>query len=241
MSTPSDSPNIQTTPHQALHLQLFVGFLACAIGLLFFGLLAYSVINSTSMVQFDQNVAVSVRAWATPPLTRILYLVTLLGLQGLWIVVIVVAGYFLIKHRRAHLVTWLVAVLGAELLNAIMKAVVARPRPVLDDPLLTAANYSFPSGHAMISVVVYGLLAYFIMENLHSVLSRTAVMIAAILLILLIGLSRIYLGVHFFSDVAAGYAAGAAWLAICISAMSYFTRRVEGRTASPNPTRQPAP
>src|SRR5258706_5617857 len=140
MRTPPDSPKVQITTSQAFHLQLFVGFLACAIGLFLFGYLATSVINSGSMVQFDQNVTLAIHSWATPAITRIFVLITLLGLQGLWVVVVVVAAYYIIKRRRAFWVTWLAAIIGAEILNAILKAVVARPRPVLDDPLLTAAN-----------------------------------------------------------------------------------------------------
>src|SRR5258706_3630687 len=196
MLTPSDKPATQSGNRQLLGLQLFVGLIACAGALLIFGLLASSVINSGTMVQFDQNVEVAVHSWATPSVTQLFKAITVLGFQGLWVVVIIVGAYYAIKRRWSYLITWVAAFAGAELLNGILKIVIARPRPVFQDPLLTAANYSFPSGHAMISLVMYGLLAFFILLNIRGVLPRTLIIVATIILVLLIGLSRTILGVH---------------------------------------------
>jgi undecaprenyl-diphosphatase len=143
----------------------------------------------------------------------------------LWIVVGAVAIYLLAKHNYAHLTVWIMGYLGAEILNAALKTVFNRPRPVFTNPLLTAANASFPSGHAMSSLVVYGLLAFFILLRVRGPVVRSVLILLTVALIILIGISRIYLGVHYFSDVMGGYIIGSAWLIVCISALNIFERK----------------
>ena len=100
-------------------------------------------------------------------------------------------------------------------------------------PLLTARGWSFPSGHAMGSLVAYGMLAYLLLRETHlGRHQRMLVIISAALLVLLIGLSRLYLGVHYFSDVIGGYAAGVVWLAACISGLEIVRRRPLGTSRS---------
>jgi len=116
-------------------------------------------------------------------------------------------------------------------LNFLLKAVFARPRPTFSDPLATALYYSFPSGHAMMSLIAYGLLGYFLFNALPERWQRVVVSAGLIVLILLIGFSRIYLGVHYLSDVLAGFAVGGLWLSFCITAMNYLQGR-QGRTSA---------
>ena len=113
---------------------------------------------------------------------------------------------------------------GSAVLNQLLKGLFARPRPYFEHPLLIETSYSFPSGHAMGSFVLYGMLAYFAVLALKTWRARTAVVFGAALLVLLIGLSRMYLGVHYFSDVVAGFAAGGVWLSACITAMEFVRR-----------------
>jgi membrane-associated phospholipid phosphatase len=218
---------------QYLLLHLAVGLLAIVVAVMLFTTLASDIVHNRSVVQLDQNVAIAVHSWATPPVTTIMIAISLLGFPFLWAIVIGV-GIWLIRTRRyIHLVTWAVAWIGGELLNVLLKNIFARPRPVFEDPLQVAANYSFPSGHAMLSVIVYGLLAYFALLGIKSQGKRIAVIVGTIILVLLIGLSRIYLGVHYFSDVVGGYAAGAAWLAVCISGMEVVRARIPIREPQP--------
>ncbi len=226
MLTPLPTPQRQNLP-----LFLFLGFIICAATLLLFGMLAKNIIGTTSLVQLDQNVATTLHAWATEDATETFKFISLLGLQVLWVVVVVVALYYALTKHWAHLVIWLVAVAGAQVLNSVLKVIFNRPRPFFTDPLLTAANASFPSGHAMVSLVVYGILAFFILLQVRNPAVRTGVILFTIVLVLLIGASRIYLGVHYFSDVAAGYAAGVIWLTICINAMNVLVARRQWRAA----------
>ena len=114
---------------------------------------------------------------------------------------------------------------GSALLDWLLKDLFRRPRPHFAHPLVVETSYSFPSGHAMESFVVYGMLAYFAVLTLRSWRARTAVVIGVALLVILIGFSRMYLGVHYFSDVIGGYAAGVVWLAACISGLEVVRRR----------------
>jgi undecaprenyl-diphosphatase len=216
---------------QKTTLELFLGFIICAAALLLFSLLAKNIIGNSSLVQLDQNVATALHAWATPNSTLIFEIISLLGFQVLWGVVAVVALYYTLKRYWIHLIVWLAGYVGAELLNALLKMAFNRPRPFFTDPLLTAANASFPSGHAMVSLVVYGLLAFFILLQVKSAWARSAIILGTILLVLLIGISRLYLGVHYFSDVAAGYVGGVIWLTICINAMNVAEARKSHHTA----------
>ena len=103
------------------------------------------------------------------------------------------------------------------MLNEPPKELFARPRPYFEHPLVLETSYSFPSGHATMSLIFYGMLAYFCVLALRTWRARTAVIFGASLLVLLIGFSRIYLGVHYFSDVVAGFASGGIWLSALIT------------------------
>jgi undecaprenyl-diphosphatase len=103
-----------------------------------------------------------------------------------------------------------------------------RTRPTWDVPLLTARGWSFPSGHAMGSLVAYGMLAYLLVRDPKGRPPRMAIVAGAVTLVLLIGLSRMYLGVHYFSDVVGGYAAGMVWLAACITGLEVARRMPQG-------------
>jgi undecaprenyl-diphosphatase len=142
------------------------------------------------------------------------------------------AGFFVWRRWWLYLGTWLAAVGGSALLDQLLKGLFARPRPFFEHPVLVEASYSFPSGHAMESFVLYGMLAYFAVLALKTWRARTAVVFGAALLVLLIGLSRMYLGVHYFSDVLAGYAAGGVWLCALITGAETVRRGKKRARAS---------
>jgi undecaprenyl-diphosphatase len=195
-----------------------------------FGGIAEDIVNSDPLVSFDLAVANTLHDLATPPLTTFFLIVTALGsIETIALVGLVGAVVLGVRRRWLHLGTWLAAVVGSAALNQLLKALFGRPRPYFEHPLVLETSYSFPSGHAMESLVLYGMLAYFAVLALNTWRSRTAVVFGATLLVVLIGFSRMYLGVHYFSDVVAGYAAGGVWLSTCITAME-FARRSTQRT-----------
>ncbi|MBS9403239.1 phosphatase PAP2 family protein [Halomonas sp. TRM85114] len=139
-------------------------------------------------------------------------------------------GYLLLARRYRAALFASVAVPGGILLSTLMKVGFDRPRPDLvpHDSLVYTA--SFPSGHAMMSAVTYLTLAA-LLTRVHPELRLKAyILVVAILLTLLVGISRVYLGVHWPTDVLAGWTAGAAWAALCWLAMRWMQRRGQVET-----------
>ncbi|TGE29628.1 phosphatase PAP2 family protein [Hymenobacter metallicola] len=144
-------------------------------------------------------------------------------------VALLLIGYFLFvrRHRWYTLLVPVVA-LGSITLNLVLKNTYQRPRPLL--PLVSASGLSFPSGHAMISASFYGLLIYLVLTHVrqHKAL-RLALVAGLVGLILLIGLTRVYLRVHYASDVLAGFTAGLVWLLIAIPLLKQIEKSVKKR------------
>jgi membrane-associated phospholipid phosphatase len=191
-----------------------VGTLAASIVL--FAVLAEGVASGASIVDLDRTVAVGIHANATGFATEVMRSVTRLGGSDVLLPVAIVAVLALsLRRRPAHAALVGSTLAGGQALNWALKAAFERPRPGLADPLATAAGFSFPSGHAMLACTVYGALALLIAARFSSRALRAGVLAAAFALVLAIGFSRVYLGVHYASDVLAGYCAGLAWLALC--------------------------
>lgn len=126
-------------------------------------------------------------------------------------------GFWLLKRKRRDQMGFLSTVVGgATCLNLILKQIFARPRPDYPHAYLTETGFSFPSGHAMISIAFYGAIAYLAYTYLKSFRAKLRVSLGALLISGFIGFSRLYLGVHYITDVLAGWAAGMTWLAVCI-------------------------
>ena len=138
---------------------------------------------------------------------------------------VLVAVALLVRRSWLTLVAWLVAVLGGETLNLLLKDLFARPRPSFEHPLVVETSYSFPSGQAMESLVVYGMLAYFAVLTSRSQRMRVVSVCGAAVVVALIGFSRVYLGAHYVSDVVGGFAAGGAWLSAVITSREAMRQR----------------
>lgn len=213
------------SPGGYLGLHLTLGLLAAGGCLWLFGGLAEDLLSNDPLVRFDQALATYLHNLASPYLTAFSVVITALGsLETIASVGLLVAGYFVWRRWWLPLAMWLAAVAGGVALNQLLKGLFARPRPSFADPLLPESGYSFPSGHAMQSLVLYGMLAYFAVLALRSWRAKTAVVLGLTLLVLLIGFSRLYLGVHYFSDVVAGFAAGGVWLSAVITGMEVVRR-----------------
>jgi membrane-associated phospholipid phosphatase len=183
---------------------------------LLFLLLARWVIAGESML-FDLWIRDTVHGWATPLATDALLTITMLGSE--WVMLPLGA---VLVWRLATVGRWRQAILlaagglGAELVSNLLKLAFHRPRPPVFFGLTPAETYSFPSGHAFVATVFYGLLAVTLIESS----GRGRVWIgkwigaAAALMALLIGFSRVYLGYHYPTDVLGGWACAAAWLAL---------------------------
>jgi undecaprenyl-diphosphatase len=103
-----------------------------------------------------------------------------------------------------------------------VKIIIHRPRPISTTALIEASGWSFPSGHAMASVIFYGMIAYLLVRAVDSLRLKTFFMAMAGFIVFIIGFSRIYLQVHYLSDVLAGYVGGLFWLSICITGIEVY-------------------
>jgi undecaprenyl-diphosphatase len=157
--------------------------------------------------------------YANPTLTAFMQGITTLGsAQGLTIVVLAAAVILVLRRAWVEALALIAASAGAGLLDAGLKLWFHRDRPSVTWALAHETTFSFPSGHAMLSLVVYGMILYLILRLSHSRVVDVAASLVALPLILAIGVSRVYLGVHYPSDILAGYLAGAIWLlAVIIS------------------------
>jgi membrane-associated phospholipid phosphatase len=168
-----------------------------------------------AIVHVDGRFAVALHAQATPAATTGFEVVTELGSTAVLLAVAAVAAAYLARlGRRRDAAFIILAFAGAEALTWSLKAVFQRERPSFDDPIATASSFSFPSGHALVSFAVYGALAYVLLEILRSRRARAACVAGAAAVVTAIGFSRLYLGVHYLSDVLAGYAVALAWLLV---------------------------
>jgi membrane-associated phospholipid phosphatase len=167
-----------------------------------------------------------------PAVVGVLTAVARLGGRPVMIPLVAIAVVLLLIRRRPRLAVYLtVAGAGALLLDPSLKTLVGRVRPIVDVPVATAPGNSFPSGHALGSMIVYGAL---LLVFLPAAAPRWRKVFAALvaLVIVAIGLTRIALGVHFLSDVLAGWLLGAAWLGVTAYAFRVW-RREAGRPAPP--------
>jgi len=179
-----------------------------------------------------------VHTHATPAGYAVFNAISLLGSPVvLTVLALTVALVLGVRRHWIVLGGWVAAFAGGGLLDAMLKLMIRRPRPPYAARFLPHYSWSFPSGHAMSALIGYGMLAYLLVVLwTHRRSTRISIVLGAALLIVAIGLSRLYLGVHYFSDVVGGYAAGVLWLSTCISGLE-----VARRWDAPAPPAAPRP
>jgi undecaprenyl-diphosphatase len=179
------------------------------------------------VASIDAAVGNPVHVTRAPVLTAFFYLCTLMANTGTIVFITTVAVVVLALRRRfAEAILVLVVVAGGQALGTLVKSFVVRQRPPATQALIPLpGSYAFPSGHALAAVLLYGVLAFLLAREADTRRARIAVIAGALLLIGLVGLSRVYLGVHWPTDVLAAWIFGGAWLALCIWAYLLWDRR----------------
>ena len=130
------------------------------------------------------------------------------------IITAIVSGILIIKRKNIHtFILWLI-ILGTTADAFILKTIIHRPRPF--DIIVNETSFSFPSAHSALSIALYGFIAYLLWQKIHNKFTRVGIAAGGIILIALIGFSRLYLGAHYLSDVIGGYVLGAFWLGLGI-------------------------
>jgi membrane-associated phospholipid phosphatase len=206
-------------PKAYLGLHVTVALAVAALSIWLFGAVLEEVLENDSIVRFDVATMSWVASHATPVGFRIFSLVTKLGDIPV-IPVIAIAGAFALwrQRHRLVLVCWFAAFVGGVLVNRLLKHLIHRARPVLAMARMHETSFSFPSGHTMAATIGYGMLAYVLATYWWPRgVRRRVLFLSAATLALSVGVSRIYLGMHFPTDVIGGFAAGTAWLAICVT------------------------
>ncbi len=210
-------------------VSLLVGVAAVAV----FAFVA-SFVHHGLTQQFDDATLRWIELHRTPFLDHAMLEFTVLGTGVVLIMIVLVSSLFLwVTNHKWSVYILLAGVLGGEILNAALKDVFDRPRPSSVVLLAKVHSLSFPSGHAMLSMIAYGSVAYLVARLQPTPRLRATTWIMAGIIIALIGASRMYLGVHYPSDVIAGYLGGIAWIGFVsgsVKAVQFFaSRRPETR------------
>lgn len=213
------------SPAGFLGLDLTTGAIILIGASWIFGKVAEDVVTGDPLTAVDREIAVWLHLHATPTLTEALKFISLLAsLPVVTGICLFMALYFVRERSRYHLLALMLTIPIGMLMNVLLKYAFHRSRPAWDNPIVMIGSFSFPSGHAMAATLLYGFLAAFVVRPVQAWRWRVLAVLAAGLLIVLIGFSRLYLGVHYLSDVLAGMAAGAAWLALCLIAVGALRR-----------------
>ncbi len=213
-----------TVQHQWPVLYIVGSLLISAMMLTAFVELAWETMFHQTTDVFDMIMIWLTRYFASPRVDQVMIFITDLG-YGKPYFLIVSAIFLLILYlkRWREAAGLAICLAGGAVLNLLLKNLFERARPELFR-LVEATGYSFPSGHAMVSLCFYGMAAFLLARGLKRWQGRVLVISAAGLLIAAIGVSRVYLGVHYPTDIAAGYAAGSMWLAFCISLLMWWEK-----------------
>ncbi|HZI42545.1 MAG TPA: bifunctional DedA family/phosphatase PAP2 family protein [Gemmatimonadaceae bacterium] len=216
------------SPADYLGLNLTLGLGVCFVLLLVFAAIAQSVLSKTAIFRFDLDLASALHAGVTPAGIAVAIVVSRLGtISSVAVLGAGAALWYASRRGWLALAGWLAALAGGEVLAWALKHAIHRERPVFEVSYATEHTFSFPSSHVLVALVGYGMIAYFVVCLTNSRLWRGVVIALAGLLVLAVGYSRMYLGLHFFSDVVGGLAAGAVWLTTCITALEVARRKQE--------------
>jgi membrane-associated phospholipid phosphatase len=218
------------TMAERLGPRMGIGLLAAAIVMVLFAVLASEVLEGETQ-HFDDAVRMTVYGIASPRATTVLHAITQLGSPLFLLPMTLVASLIFLRRRRIRGAILLTATMvGVSLLNWILKSVFQRPRPLPFFGLTVPASYSFPSGHSLAAFCFYGALAALLTARLRSTLWSAVVWAGAVVIIVAVGFSRLYLGLHYPSDIIGGYATGFVWVLTVASADRMF-RRADQRGA----------
>lgn len=201
-------------PPPRLRAPVGVFLLAVALGL--FALVAIDLAHNGVITQADAQVSRWLNARTHPSFTQLMLALNYLHSNtGVGVMAVTAAAVLFLRRQVAWLPVLALSVGGGLLLNVLVKHVFQRARPVTNDALLMLHTYSFPSGHTAGATVWWGFFTVLVFTHRPPLAWRGATVVAAVGLISLTALSRVYLGVHYLSDVLAATAEGCAWLVLC--------------------------
>ncbi len=188
-------------------LVVFLIILATLVGI------TDSIVNGAAIVKFDTNFSHSLFVLRTPFLAKVFYIITNFADQiTLAVLAVISLAYAYLKKELAYLYSLIIIFLGTDASVFLIKIFINRARPGSDIAYYIENSKSFPSGHSAIAMAFYGFITYYFIHHIKRKSKKTAVICIGVLLIGLIGFSRLYLGVHYLSDVLGGFLLGGLWL-----------------------------
>ena len=208
-----------------LTLRFIIAFILCVGFGILFGYFA-STIRDDSLSSFDSIMINAIQGLETSWLTTIMKFFTWIGsglVVGAITIIVFVLLYFVFKYRYQGFLL-LVVIVGTVSFNHLLKMYFKRERPVIHR-ILEANGYSFPSGHTMMAFSLYVIIAYIAWRNVETRFGKLLLILFATFMTIMIGTSRIYLGVHFPSDVVGGLMASGFWVTIAVTVYSYYLER----------------
>lgn len=217
----------QTAPQIASrHLVLGIIF-SIVFTLIFARLFDFVQDHGKTVTPFDRSILYFMYHHRTPHLTQAATVLAHMGSPPVIAGVALVSAVVGIFWRKVRGAAWTmpIAIIGSGVIIQAVKLVIKRPRPSFFAPLLHESGFSFPSGHSLIAMVVYGLLGYFLMHLFRPVWARLAVRALTVVVVVAIGVSRVYVGVHYPTDVLAGWVAGVPWLITCLALHEVLAHR----------------
>jgi len=202
------------SPEGWLGLHLTIGLTVILVAGWWFADIAEDMARETVTRQLDEEISSWFHLHATAIRTRLAFGVTFFGSVSFVAAASVCSAVILGLRKCWYRLLALVLVMGGgSLLNIFLKHFFHRQRPVFENPLLTLSSYGFPSGHTMGSTLLYGVIALIVAHSVRKWRWRAVITCLAILWVALVGVSRIYLGAHYLTDVLGAIAVGLAWLA----------------------------
>jgi undecaprenyl-diphosphatase len=208
-----------------LGLYLTTGLVLLVVTSWLFGGIAEDVVNGDPLTLTDKNVAVWLHERTTPGMSTVMRLMTDLG-SAYWVtgVAVLLAVVLWWKRYWYRLLALVLVIPGGMVMVILLKTAIHRGRPRFSDAVSIFQGYSFPSGHTMAATLLYGVLVVIAVMALKSWRWRVLAVISAIVMVLLVGFSRMYLGAHYLGDVLGAVAAGLAWLLLCLTAVDTLRR-----------------
>ena len=222
------------TPGQYFGLQLTLGATLFTIAAWIFGGIAEEVARGEPVTTVDDEIARWFRAHEIARVTRAMSLVSTFHTWPISMLASAFLAYLLARRRWIWALFGSCAVAGGIALNTVLKIAFHRERPTLSGLASALYTYSFPSGHTLAATLVYGVLAAYAVRHTSTRAARVAIVAGAISAVSLVAFSRLYLGVHYLTDVLAAVAEGVAWLALCYTAAQTFVghrARIASRAA----------
>lgn len=209
---------------------LILSLISSALFLILFAWLSEEVFEG-DLEHFDGIARLKVHEFFSPDMTKFMQAMTFLGSGGFLVALFVIIAAIWLFRKKYRPAVWLaIAMSGSVILDVALKLSFHRARPI---PFVGVVpmTYSFPSGHALSSFCFYGVLAGLLCAQIENPVLRASIWFATAFLVLAIGISRIYLGVHYPTDVIAGYIAAAAWVSALLLAVD-SKRRVKLRISA---------